>query len=92
MVIHMQTTVVLPCMITGNPMPERFWLGPGSKAINKERIIIQDNGFVLIKQIIKEDEGNYTCFAKNDKGTDHITYAVVVQGTCHKIKFKKKTF
>jgi hypothetical protein len=70
-------------LVTGNPLPERIWLGPGSKPINKERIIIQDNGFILIKELIKEDEGNYTCFARNEKGKDQITFSIVVQGTCH---------
>ncbi|XP_049816620.1 Down syndrome cell adhesion molecule-like protein Dscam2 [Schistocerca nitens] len=69
----------LPCRKVGAPTPQFTWrvydkvLEPnGRKQVNK-------NGSLVIKDIQRTDEGNYTCSVENQHGKDEIVYSVHVR-------------
>ncbi|KAM6980828.1 LOW QUALITY PROTEIN: matrix-remodeling-associated protein 5, partial [Aplochiton taeniatus] len=67
------------CVATGLPDPEVTWSLPDGTMINNalqsddsglrsRRYVIFDNGTLLLQQMGKKDEGEYTCYAKNHLG------------------------
>lgn len=74
--------VTLTCNPEGAPKPRIQWY-QNSFAINNDfRHRILDNGNLVISQLTKADEGNYTCEASNRLGkTIGFTYLFIVDGT-----------
>jgi hypothetical protein len=70
----------LACLTVGVPSPERTWLGPNNTPVGGDRFKIHTDGSLLISDVHKSDEGNYTCSVRNEEGTDQIQYSLHVQG------------
>ncbi|TRY98498.1 hypothetical protein DNTS_014636 [Danionella cerebrum] len=77
------------CIASGLPDPEVSWSLPDGTMINNalqsddsgtrnRRYFIFGNGTLLLQQMGKTDEGNYTCFAKNTLGEDAMKVSVRV--------------
>ncbi|KAK7922045.1 hypothetical protein WMY93_008947 [Mugilogobius chulae] len=77
------------CVVSGLPDPEVSWSLPDGTLINnalqsddsgsrQRRYVIFTNGTLLLHQIDKQDEGDYTCTAKNKLGTDERKVSVKV--------------
>lgn len=58
-----------------------------------ERIQISAQGTLFIKDVIRQDAGDYECIAENSIAKDSITHKLTVLGVmnlCHKIKILYK--
>jgi len=89
---------LVDCVASGLPDPAVSWSLPDGTMITNalqsddsgsrnRRYIIFGNGTLLLQQMGKKDEGNYTCFAKNNLGEDAMKVNVqVVQNSVHESK------
>ncbi|BES91298.1 Down syndrome cell adhesion [Nesidiocoris tenuis] len=68
------TSVTMPCIVTGNPAPNRVW---SPKPLPQGAQITQE-GSILIQAAQKVHQRNYTCLAVNPPGSEEITYALQV--------------
>lgn len=58
--------IVMPCMATGNPKPEIFWLkGNLDVSVFGRRFQVLADGSLTIAQVQEVDEDQYTCVANN---------------------------
>lgn len=90
------------CVATGLPDPQVSWSLPDGTLINNalqsddgglrhRRYIIFGNGTLLLHQMGKNDEGDYTCTAKNKLGIDERKVSVIVGPNAPQIKSKSQT-
>ncbi|KAK2849516.1 hypothetical protein Q5P01_009350 [Channa striata] len=90
------------CVATGLPDPEVSWSLPDGTIINNalqsddsglrnRRYVIFDNGTLLLQQMGKKDEGDYTCFAKNKLGKDEKKLSVKVGPNAPHIRSKSQS-
>ncbi|XP_077091864.1 matrix-remodeling-associated protein 5 [Siphateles boraxobius] len=90
---------LVDCVASGLPNPEVSWSLPDGTMINNalqsddsgtrnRRYIIFENGTLLLQQMGKKDEGNYTCFAKNNLGEDAMK--VIVQMVPNSVQISSK--
>ncbi|XP_077466071.1 matrix-remodeling-associated protein 5-like [Stigmatopora argus] len=91
--------VQVDCVATGLPDPEVSWSLPDGTLINNalqsddngyrnRRYVIFGNGTLLLQQMDKQDEGDYTCYAKNKLGKDERKVSVKVGPNAPRISFK----
>ena len=92
----------MDCVATGLPDPEVSWSLPDGTLINNalqsddsglqnHRYIMFGNGTLLLQQMGKKDEGDYTCFAKNKLGKDERKVTVKVGTNAPKIGLKSQS-
>ncbi|KAM5132033.1 neural cell adhesion molecule 1-like [Mantella aurantiaca] len=68
------------CVVTGNPKPEVTWK-KGEEVVSHDgqKYILSSNGLQLsITDLVKGDEGEYTCFASNSIGQHNTTLILQV--------------
>lgn len=81
---RMGDTIDLECKSIGIPSPTTEWkldqslLRLKGSSDRDVRIEVLPGGILRISSIRSEDEGNYTCQARNVHGTDTITYSLIV--------------
>ncbi|XP_034147844.1 matrix-remodeling-associated protein 5 [Esox lucius] len=79
--------VQVDCVASGLPDPEVSWSLPDGTIINNalqsddsgtrfRRYVMFGNGTLLLQQMGKNDEGDYTCHAKNELGEDEMKVSV----------------
>lgn len=89
-------------MATGLPDPEVSWSLPDGTIINNalqsddsglrnRRFVMFGNGTLLLQQMGKKDEGDYTCYAKNKLGKDERKVSVKVEPNAPKIRLKSQS-
>ena len=62
----MGSNIALPCMATGNPKPNIFWLkGNLDVSVFGRRFQVRPDGTLTIAQVQEVDEDQYTCVANN---------------------------
>ncbi|CAG0923641.1 unnamed protein product [Notodromas monacha] len=81
-----QSDTVLPCQHVGVPSPQVQWELPnGIRVTSSEtpsnRLGIMPDGKLVIRDLARNDTGNYTCTASNDQGTDAVSHRLVVKCT-----------
>ncbi len=92
---------LVDCVASGLPDPEVSWSFPDGTMINNalqsddsgtrtRRYIIFGNGTLLLQQMGKKDEGNYTCYAKNTLGEDAMKVSVQVVPNSPQITSKEQ--
>ncbi|XP_067312739.1 matrix-remodeling-associated protein 5 [Pseudorasbora parva] len=92
---------LVDCVAFGLPDPEVSWSLPDGTMINNalqsddsgtrnRRYIIFGNGTLLLQQMGKRDEGNYTCYAKNTLGEDAMKVSVQVVPNSPQISSKEQ--
>ncbi|XP_063837290.1 peroxidasin [Ostrinia nubilalis] len=60
--------VSFDCMAAGEPSPHVYWLFDNDRLLLSERLTIEKNGTIFIRNIQMEDAGTYTCIAENING------------------------
>ncbi|XP_023317526.1 Down syndrome cell adhesion molecule-like protein Dscam2 [Trichogramma pretiosum] len=81
LVVPWKQDVLLPCQRVGKPEPSVTWkqwgqvirFGPTS------RLVLENDGSLQIRDLHREDSGNYTCHVENRYGSDQITHQLTVQ-------------
>ncbi|XP_032403038.1 peroxidasin homolog isoform X2 [Xiphophorus hellerii] len=75
-------SVTLECSATGQPQPRVTWTkGDRTPLPSDTRINITPSGGLYIQNVVREDGGQYTCFASNNVDTIHATARIIVQAT-----------
>lgn len=65
---------LLPCRATGNPQPVISWYKDGIPIVQNERVIIDENGMLMIRELSKNDDtGLYTCVASSRSGKSNLS-------------------
>lgn len=74
--------ISIACSARGFPPPSYSWmLGSSQLAeVGSERISVTASGLLYFREVVREDEGNYTCIATNSLGSDSETFSLVVEG------------
>ncbi|XP_077588431.1 matrix-remodeling-associated protein 5 [Stigmatopora nigra] len=97
--VNFGENVQVDCVATGLPDPEVSWSLPDGTLINNalqsddngyrnRRYVIFGNGTLLLQQMDKQDEGDYTCYAKNKLGKDERKVSVKVGPNAPRMSFK----
>ncbi|XP_068182597.1 matrix-remodeling-associated protein 5 [Antennarius striatus] len=90
------------CVATGLPDPDVSWSLPDGTVVNNvfqldnsglrsRRYVIFGNGTLLLQQMSKKDEGDYTCRAKNKLGFVERKVRVNVEPNAPKIRLKSQS-
>lgn len=72
-------SVTLECPITSNQLPVFVWSRSNELIVETDRVDIFENGTLLIKNIEKTDEGDWTCVASNRAGRQSFTSFIDVR-------------
>lgn len=62
------TTIKITCGVKGVPEPEVTWTRDGKAISSDERVGLDSNGTLIIRDSSVEDSGDYTCEAKSRAG------------------------
>ena len=79
MVVNETGIALLQCEVKGNPTPQVTWLKHNSSLFADKRIV-QSRGGLIIKDVMSQDSGLYTCKARNLLGVITSSAALTVQG------------
>ena len=79
MVVNETGTASFQCQVKGNPEPKVTWLKQNSSLVADKRIVPSDGGLV-ITDVTSQDDGMYTCVARNILGVMKASAALHVQG------------
>jgi roundabout axon guidance receptor 2 len=66
--LPLKSTTYLPCRTIGNPTPKVNWYKNGYRIQLDSRIMMSNNGSLIINELQKSDVGTYTCTASSDSG------------------------
>lgn len=75
--------VKLPCQAVGAPLPEIRWSVKGVPYEATERVRLLPEGSLLIREVTRDDAGEYSCTVENMYGQDTVTHQLQVQGLKH---------
>nr|XP_061783687.1 matrix-remodeling-associated protein 5-like [Nerophis lumbriciformis] len=100
--VNFGENVQVDCVATGLPDPEVSWSLPDGTLINNalqsddsgyrnRRYVIFGNGTLLLHQMGKKDEGDYTCYAKNKLGKDERKVHVKIGPNAPRISLKSQS-
>lgn len=80
LVVPWKQDVTLPCQSVGKPKPNVIWKQWGQTVKPSARVSLQVDGSLQIRDLYRDDSGNYTCLVENQHGSDQITHRLTVQG------------
>ncbi|GFS46965.1 hemicentin-1 [Trichonephila inaurata madagascariensis] len=66
--VKLKDTVVLDCLVKGDPLPNIIWIKNGQQLELNHRIQLITNGSLFIYNSSDQDSGQYKCVASNDFG------------------------
>ena len=64
---------IISCSANGKPNPQISWSKEGGKSLNPKRFTQVSDGSLRINYVRPEDDGNYTCTMKQNKGAKRFT-------------------
>jgi Down syndrome cell adhesion molecule len=76
--VSWRVDVKLPCYFVGFPKPSTEWVVADERA-KQSRMEIGEDYTLTLRNVQRVHESNYTCFARNELGSDKITYQLFVQ-------------
>ena len=74
------TSITIQCPNRGVPTPTVTWTKDGEQIANDRRYTIQDDGSLLISEVVEDDSARYTCTADNIAGKDSASSTVQIVG------------
>ncbi|KFM73053.1 Hemicentin-1, partial [Stegodyphus mimosarum] len=77
--VQVKETVILDCLVKGDPSPNIIWIKNGQKLELNHRIQIMMNGSLFIYNSSDQDSGHYKCIASNDFGSAERTAELIVR-------------
>ena len=80
MVVKVSDPVTLTCLAEGDPKPLITWIKDDIHVTNGNRFVVKPSGELAIRDIGKNDEGNYHCVARNKIGFATKVVRVAVRG------------
>ncbi|XP_043564225.1 leucine-rich repeats and immunoglobulin-like domains protein 1 isoform X2 [Chiloscyllium plagiosum] len=78
-------TIALQCMASGSPSPRITWLkGDEPLVVTKRHHFTSGNQLLIIRNVVLDDEGKYTCEMSNTLGTEraHSHLSVLPSSRC----------
>ncbi|GIY13520.1 hypothetical protein CDAR_68362 [Caerostris darwini] len=77
--VKLKDTVVLDCLVKGDPSPNIIWIKNGQQLELNHRIQLITNGSLFIYNSSDQDSGQYKCVASNDFGLAEQVAELVVR-------------
>ena len=71
-------TAIFRCTVDGNPLPQVTWTKLNS-SLPVGRYVVQSSGALIVKDVRPDDEGVYSCTAKNLLGSVNASAKLIVQ-------------
>ena len=71
-------TAIFKCTVDGNPLPQVTWSKLNS-SLPVGRHVVQSSGALIVKDVRPDDEGVYSCTAKNLLGSVNASAKLIVQ-------------
>ena len=71
-------TAIFKCTVDGNPLPQVTWTKLNS-SLPVGRHVVQSSGALIVKDVRPDDEGVYSCTAKNLLGSVNASAKLIVQ-------------
>ncbi|XP_055948498.1 hemicentin-1-like isoform X2 [Argiope bruennichi] len=66
--VKLKDTVILDCVVKGDPLPNIIWIKNGQRVELNHRVQLITNGSLFIYNSTDQDSGQYKCVASNDFG------------------------
>ena len=79
MVVNESGAASFQCEVKGNPEPKITWLKQNS-SIPADKRVVSSRGGLAINDVTPQDEGMYTCVARNILGRTSSSATLSVQG------------
>ncbi|XP_068082151.1 cell adhesion molecule Dscam2 [Anabrus simplex] len=78
-IVPWKVDVKLLCLCVGIPRPTTEWKMGDLKLHSQHRMEITAENTLIIQNVQRSNEGNYSCHARNNLGSDQIVYSLQVQ-------------
>ncbi|XP_063932444.1 cell adhesion molecule Dscam1 isoform X17 [Zophobas morio] len=75
--------VTLPCLAVGMPQPIITWKIKGVPFTTNDKIRQQPDGSLFIRDVSRNNAGEYSCHVENDYGQDSVTHQLIVNAPPH---------
>nr|AEC50084.1 down syndrome cell adhesion molecule [Pacifastacus leniusculus] len=75
--------VKLMCQAVGLPTPDIRWTIRGEPFTPNDRMRLLPEGSLLIREVSRDDAGEYTCHVENPYGQDTVTHTLLIQAPPH---------
>ncbi|XP_023290163.1 Down syndrome cell adhesion molecule-like protein Dscam2 [Orussus abietinus] len=79
LVVSWRVDVHLACLFVGKPRPIAEWRLGETKLEKQQRLDITPDNTLILRNVQRSHEGNYSCHVRNPLGTDEIVHALKVQ-------------
>jgi len=76
-VVDVDESIEFQCIASGTPEPQIEWSRPGGVRLPSHAVV--DNGFLRIRRVSREDQGEYVCTALNAAGQAQVTGVLVIR-------------
>nr|XP_042899314.1 hemicentin-1 isoform X1 [Parasteatoda tepidariorum] len=77
--VQVKDTVILHCLVKGDPSPNIIWVKNGQQLVFNHHIQLSQNGSLFIYNSSDQDSGHYKCVASNDFGSAEQVAELVVR-------------
>ena len=84
-------TAIFKCTVDGNPLPQVTWSKLNS-SLPVGRHVVQSSGALIVKDVRPDDEGVYSCTAKNLLGSVNASAKLIVQCKLFSFQFLLSSF
>ena len=84
-------TAIFKCTVDGNPLPQVTWTKLNS-SLPVGRYVVQYSGALIVKDVRPDDEGVYSCTAKNLLGSVNASARLIVQCKLFSFQFLLSSF